>query len=908
MTTSRERSQQSDRTTLPFAEDRPTVPESRRDSQQTAGEQAKRPGIENLKNKLWTRVDHLVEHFGEADIGGPWRPEENAGLHTTAVLESSGGLQLKDRLEDRSLSDQIQVLLYLWKKCWDLADVSLAYRTLQVVQQATAKFVYRDTAVGTGQPQQGWQRDALCAVGQAMRLTTADMAVFKQINLSSADGFKVAANNAIETAELAMEEVRSPLAALGPRSGKSGDDSDRIAEGLREIENLACKNQIFYLALAHAADALIEFEEWLAMARRVGSAQPPPGPAPPGSHPTREELLASVDAAIGHFRHALASLRELIACASVRELIARDSQESLKDLGELVSQNSLRDLRELIAQSSLRALIADGSLGELIAHGSLRELIAGAVAEDQVLSRCEPWERLLIEVRDIVFSGDTRRVFVPRRVSIRHCYPFAIEASEDTRKLLDHEKKEELFNKLRRKLNKAFKEMRIKVGEVGPLVPTEFFTQGSELYGGVRVDLPEIKFRFELPPGVNSDERGGHCQVWIVLSYMGNHCLCIEPKPLDAPLPHLLYRALHVGTPVALGARVFLAEPPGGKQVGWDSLQSFSRDVIRAVADMPFWGPKEKVPAKDWFVRGNLHEIVVVRTDDPLGLHPEAIADALDQVVGGRILVRSVQRTAMTLEEWVRYPPVPRTGSRGLAPVIVGISEMGLAGDWCTDTGETTVFGIVAAPSWHSDVYVEAAQFANSWSPRLRLWNRRLEGTIQSLHLESVQEEGAKELRHIERQVRLHLGQIKTEELTATLAHRRFLDQLLEMAGLSRLQGELEAQLEAVEILTDWFNQQAYQKNDRKRQVLLGLIALFGLFELASFLSLIDVTKFRRRFLFFTIQQGAWEDWLMLALIVVAVPVGFYFFNDGVQSWVNAVVRKLRRKKSDKGSRKAMPS
>ena len=66
---------------------------------------------------------------------------------------------------------------------------------------------------------------------------------------------------------------------------------------------------------------------------------------------------------------------------------------------------------------------------------------------------------------------------------------------------------------------------------------------------------------------------------------------------------------------------------------------------------------------------------------------------------------------------------------------------MGLAGDRCTHTGEMTVFGIVAAPSWHSDVYVEAAQFASSWSPRLRLWNRRLESTIRSLELYADREE-----------------------------------------------------------------------------------------------------------------------------------------------------------------------
>jgi hypothetical protein len=917
MTVSRERSQQPHP-----AEDRPAAP-ARRPGGQQAGEQAERPDIEAVKIELRARVDRLTRQFGEADIGGPWHPGEDASIHTTEALELvSEGFQLIDVLRTCTPSDQILALLYLLRKCWDLADVSLAYRTLDAVQKATVEFAYRHAAPGHGQPPRGWERDALHVVGQVMRLITADMDIFKQINLASSEGVKAAAISSIETTAAIMEEVRSPLAALGPRTGQPGDDSDRIAAGLREIENLAQQNQIFHTAIAHAADALIEFEKWLAAAPRLGSAPSrAPASAAPGSHLAPDEPLASVDAAIGYLRHAMTSLREVIAHVSVREIIATDSlkdllsREALSDLGGLIDQDSLGNLREVIAQSSLQDLIAAGSLGALAAHASIGELTSEEVADDQVLSRCEPWERLLIEVRDIVTAycaDDTGGVFVPRHVSVRYCYSFAIEGSEEALELLDRQGKKEPgqpFDRLRKELseNEALGAMGIEVGEVGPLMPTEFFALGSGRYGGVRVDLPEIEFGFEPPPGIDSHERGGRCKAWIVLSNMGNHCLCIQPKPLHAPAPHLLYRTLHVGTPVALGARVFLAVRPDGTRVGWDNLQTFSRDVIRAIADMRLWCPDENAPAReamDRFVRGNLHEIVVVRTDGPLGAYPEEVARTLDRAVGGRILARSVQRTAMTLEEWVRYPPVPRTGSRGLVPVIVDIPDMGLAGDWCIHTGETTVFSIVAAPSWLSEVYVEAAQFASSWSPRLRLWNRRLESTVRSLESYTGGQESerfwrterkqAGRLRHMERQVRLQLAQIRTEELTATKAHRGFLDQLLEMAELSRLERELEAWLEAAEKLTDWFNEQARQESDdkqqdsdRKRQVLLGIIALFGLFELGTFLGIANGTNFHQRLVFFTLRPGTWEDWVMLALFVVGIIVGIYFFSERAKTWVD---------------------
>jgi hypothetical protein len=796
---------------------------------------------EKSETRVREELKSLTERLGEHAIGGPRHPDGSATFHRVSDLEAAredGREYLLRRLTEWfpvSGPERVWLLVCLWRESWKLWDATLAYRTLQAVGEAAAAFA------GTAAPEvdQGagdWERRALWAVSRAMSLITADGGVFKQVNLSSAEGLKKAA----ETAAATTAHIRSELASLGPSPWRADDGFPSLGVGLRQIEDIAGQTHEFYAALIRAAEALIEFESWLAAVPRRGSAQPPP-PAG-GSSPAQSggRVLASIDAAIDEFGR---------------------------------------------AQKSLNG---------------------------DILSRCEPWERLLVEIREIVSPSNgtatVGRVFVPKRAAIQYCYPFAVEANEQTPGCLDALQKDEL--------DEAFGAIGIEVSQPGLAIPTMFFDPDSGHYGGRRVDLPDIEIRYETPPGVNSGGREERCKVWIYLAYMGNHCLCIQPEPLDTPLPHLLYRALKAGTPVTLGATVRVA----GTTETWDNLHLFSRDVIKVIATAGFWPWSEDPPTAERFVRGNLHEIVVVNTDSPLGTHPEEIADALDRAVGGRILAVWVQRAVNTLEEWVRYPPVPRTGRQGALSGIVGMPELGLAGDWCTHTGETTVFGIVATPSWQSDAYLEAAQFVSSWLPLLRLWSSRLLNVIKTAESPSDKEGDAGELRLIESQVRLHLAQTKAEELTATLAPR-FLDQLLGMAGLGRLQGELEAQLAAAERLTDWFNEQArlradeeYRKNeerrredegkrqrsDQRRNLLLGVIGLFTIFELGTFLGVVNTTKFRA--------PGVWEVWLMLALFVLALLAGAYFFNqkveDRLNKYLDPVTRKLRSTPSEQKTRR----
>ena len=406
--------------------------------------------------------------------------------------------------------------------------------------------------------------------------------------------------------------------------------------------------------------------------------------------------------------------------------------------------------------------------------------------------------------------------------------------------------------------------------------------------------------------------------MWIDLSYMGNHCLCIEPAAsIEAPLPQLLYRTLRAGTPFVVGAKVTARlndkTEKAETEAEWDSLHSFSRDIVSATACAEFW--RKPVAPKFWkktdaaaeperislcaqpYARGNLHEIVVMRTDRLLGRNLEHVRGKLDRAVGGRIIMRSIQRSATMLDEWVRYPPALETaGAQDHAPTIAAVSEMGLGGDWFTHTGETTVFGITAAPEWLSDVYKEATQFAVSWLPRLRRWSKTLDELIDTQGTANERAARAEELRDVEQRVRRHLSQIQSEELCATLAHRRFLDQLLDTAGLGRLQRELEDQLVAAEHLMDWWDENERRKADHRRDALLFLIALFGLFELGGFMDLANSTNLHEKFLFLNVREGVWEDWLVLSLFVAALLGGIYFLfldrfvRDLIRAW-----RKRRR-------------
>jgi hypothetical protein len=216
-----------------------------------------------------------------------------------------------------------------------------------------------------------------------------------------------------------------------------------------------------------------------------------------------------------------------------------------------------------------------------------------------------------------------------------------------------------------------------------------------------------------------------------------------------------------------------------------------------------------------------------------------------------------------------------------------------------------TVFGFVAAPEWHTDVYAEAGQFASSWSPLLRLWGRLLQDKIEKSQPGAEPDDddpyARDSLREVERKVRLHLMQIKAEDLCATRAHRLFLDQLLKMAQLDRTQKELEAQLVATEHLMDWYDTSNRQVSEKNRNVLLAFLTLLGIFGLSGFLSELDKDAGQKFLGLIPMKApGMWEDDVLFVLFFVAILLAVYFdvlfWEFGAHRWVKKRLSKFFRK------------
>ena len=214
---------------------------------------------------------------------------------------------------------------------------------------------------------------------------------------------------------------------------------------------------------------------------------------------------------------------------------------------------------------------------------------------------------------------------------------------------------------------------------------------------------------------------------------------------------------------------------------------------------------------------------------------------------------------------------------------------IGFSGDWVAYTGNMTVFGEVAVPSWLSAAYIEVAQFAASWVPLLSLWSLRLEEEIRTAHgHRGHRSSGASEkLRIVDQEIRRQTSQLRSTQLCQSQLHRRFLDVFLEESGVTRLEQELDAQLIAAERLADWYDEQRHRSAEDGRNILLVLIGVFGVFGLASYLTLAngkDDPPYRGFFHFMSATPQR-EVAIVLVTFVLILLFGLFVLRDAIRDW-----------------------
>lgn len=260
--------------------------------------------------------------------------------------------------------------------------------------------------------------------------------------------------------------------------------------------------------------------------------------------------------------------------------------------------------------------------------------------------------------------------------------------------------------------------------------------------------------------------------------------------------------------------------------------------------------------------RGDVHVIGVLTLSDRLDRDPTEMADKLDRLYGGRILRTNFHRVASALHEWTRYPITPDAALK--------VSEFGYCDDWLATTDDATLFLVTGNPTWRTEAYAEAAQFAASCSAQLLLWSREL---FQGLDPPPEERPDSGDRLHQMRLLQLDAQKftsgISSQALCWSRTHRRLVDELLVTTGTQAITIDLEARTTALELKLDkqdqWRREQDQERRERAdttRNVLLFILAIFGVFGLAGALELRTTYDKDVQWILF---------WLMLVVVVYVV-------------------------------------
>ena len=226
--------------------------------------------------------------------------------------------------------------------------------------------------------------------------------------------------------------------------------------------------------------------------------------------------------------------------------------------------------------------------------------------------------------------------------------------------------------------------------------------------------------------------------------------------------------------------------------------------------------------------------------DDPD--HSDLSSDMLlKQAQGVALLLQPVRQAAAVLEEWSRYTLPDLDDGNALRP-------MSFTGNFGYRTVNTT-FGLLrGTPEYLIVEHEEAAEFVASLPVLLESWMGQISQRASSgLRDEATTEEITTrqlQLRRILTKATTVIAQIHSPDLCLTAIHRKDLDQMFEIAGIERLENELQSHFTVLNAHLDTLAAMAAEK-ERKKGDMQGFFfgagaVLVGVPSLAAVFALFD--------------------------------------------------------------------
>jgi hypothetical protein len=692
----------------------------------------------------------------------------------------------KSKVAEADPEDIVPFFEYLRKRCYELDDTTNAWCTIWALAKATGDCI--DDHLRNSLPHED-DRPLLHAIMRLLCFLIEDVTVYQGINRGSN-------HQVIDWSKRELKTIRGILDTLNPAvaDGPASKLSGWRAELGKELRAEAQTQRQVVRGIYAAALALAQFED------------------------------------------------------EVRRFYNRDLGESWPSGLEIVVLTE--------AQSKVSEIIGD--LEEDLARWHKEFRSDSHVWLSDIASRLSPWKSLL---RSLATTYRSREPMWLPTVRIRYFYPFTVDTTEKRIRALDPALSRRPPGGSKSKVSEMevaeseptpgslAAELRIRLEHLGQSTPeveslklSDFWTAAGEgMFGGKRVQLPALSDRYS---------RDDDWDVYVDLSRLGNHCLCIE-RILTNPTPHELYKALRCPADYSWdwdyryeSVPSQPAEQATVEEYRWRSVDDFAHDVILAMA--------QGLDGSDTptYIKGHFHEMALV----PISVS----AEELNDLYGSELFRTNIHRDAATLEEWLRYPMVEKNGSSNVSQAAFGYTE-----NWLSALDDVTIFGLAGNPSWQADSYLEAVQFAVSWRPRLRLWNRKL---MQALE-EGTGRKESSDLRELEQEVRRSISVAHADELCRLPSDRRYLDSVLESTGITTMEQELERQIHAVQLLIAANEKNNQDIKDSRRNFFLGVLALFSVLNLSTVFAVLNAGDNKG---FFTNQSAIiWEFVAQIALLVI---------------------------------------
>ena len=589
--------------------------------------------------------------------------------------------------------------------------------------------------------------------------------------------------------------------------------------------------------------------------------------------------------------HASSILRELeIAPHADREEILSQAKAILGE-GGIGSQGGCKEFVrsraavDLLYFSSIRTVsdavvgYIDGDqsaftkLSEVIEELSLNErLLKGDVYESELRSHRLGLEGLL-EARDRLHVDDANVIY---------CYPFAVSWA-DPDDLVD------TANKWKDKEKWKFADQTASVEE---LELTDMWDgPAAHRFTGVSISFeqdPHIQTRAEEILKFSDDLK---FSLEIRLSRLGNHYLRFQHRLEDASI-HDLNQAMRRAMQQMGDERVTLGPPSPPDTTGrsrqreWPRLADLAEELIDSLADYleqvtskehnhnrlekhdAKWRatpptptgkahrPDEKHDAKgpasppSLTRKAHPHVIVTARklslerlgSSDGDPFRRDITVEELPEAKGAALLVQPVSQAAAILEEWSRYS-LPDLGDGAT------MQPLSFVGNFAYRTTNTTCGLLRGTPEYLIAEHEEAAEFVASLPVLLESWMSQILERADTADLghkplpEDVSPRQL-ELRQLLTKATAVIAYIRSPELCLTAVHRKYLDQMFEIAGIERLERELRSHFAVLDAYLEILAAQAASREQKKMDmqgfffgagaVLVGvpsIAAVFALFD-----------------------------------------------------------------------------